>query len=323
MSNRYTHCEQPTAQILLIMLNRKLLFWLGLVLLTGSLSSCFRSWRKNDRDIREHYANRPVKPTFYTIQNDSLKLFAATTGADTLPPLLLIHGAPGAWYGYMNMVDDSLLQSRFHIIAIDRLGYNHSSLRKKRFVTSIETQAKAAMLALSLNHSKQKAVLLGRSFGAPIAAQMAILNPNAFSQLVMLAPAIDPAKEKFWWFSKPAKWWIVRAWLPRRLNVATFEKFAHANELKKLQPQWSKLQVPTIVVQGGKDWIVDPSNLDFARQQLADKPAHYIFLPEAGHLISYSHPDLVRKLVSTPFTTIAGTAAASATTQGSGQSEHK
>jgi len=304
------------------MLSRTLFFWMGLVLLTGSLSSCFRSWRKNDRDIREHYANRPVKPTFYTIQNDSLKLFAATTGADTLPPLLLIHGAPGAWYGYLNMVDDSLLQSRFHIIAIDRLGYNHSSLRKKRFVTSIETQAKAAMLALSLNHSKQKAVLLGRSFGAPIAAQMAILNPNAFSQLVMLAPAIDPTKEKFWWFSKPAKWWIVRMWLPRRLNVATFEKFAHAKELEKLRPQWQKLQVPTTVVQGGKDWIVDPTNLDFARQQLAGKLVQFIFLPEAGHLISYSHPDLVRKLVLSPASAI-GTAAAASTSQGGGQEEHK
>lgn len=304
------------------MLSRKLFLWASFVLLTASLSSCFRSWRKNDRDIREHYANRPVKPTFYTIQNDSLKLFAATTGADTLPPLLLIHGAPGAWYGYLNMVDDSLLQSRFHIIAIDRLGYNHSSLRKKRFVTSIETQAKAAMLALSLNHSKQKAVLLGRSFGAPIAAQMAILTPNAFSQLVMLAPAIDPTKEKFWWFSKPAKWWIVRMWLPRRLNVATFEKFAHAKELEKLRPQWQKLQVPTTVVQGGKDWIVDPTNLDFARQQLAGKLVQFIFLPEAGHLISYSHPDLVRKLVLSPASAI-GTAAAASTSQGGGQEEHK
>ncbi len=283
------------------MMLRKLFLWSCICGLGMGLASCFRSWRKNDRDIREHYANRSVKPTFYTIQNDSLKLFVATTGADTLPPLLLIHGAPGAWYGYLNMIDDSLLQSRFHIIAIDRLGYNHSSLRKKRFVTSIETQARAAALALSLNRSRQKGVVLGRSFGAPIAAQMAILQPQHFEKLVMLAPAIDPAKEKFWWFSKPAKWWIVRLWLPHRLNVATFEKFAHAKELEKLSKQWFKLQVPTTVVQGGKDWIVDPSNLDFARQQLANKNANFIFLPEAGHLISNSHPDLVRKLVLSPF----------------------
>lgn len=280
---------------------RRLILWACVCGLSWGTSSCFRSWRKNDRDLREHYANRAVKPNYYTIQNDSLKLFVATTGADTLPPLLLIHGAPGAWYGYLNMIDDSLLQQHFHIIAVDRLGYNHSSFKKKRYVTSIEAQARAVALALSLNHSRQKGILLGRSFGAPIAAQLAILQPHRFEQLVMLAPAIDPAKEKFWWFSKPAKFWLVRMWLPHRINVATFEKFAHAKELEKLSKQWPKLQVPTTVVQGGKDWIVDPANLDFARQQLVNKSANFIFLPEAGHLISNSHPELVRKLVLSPF----------------------
>lgn len=298
---------------------RKLFIWACICGLGMGLTSCFRSWRKNERDLREHYANRAVKPTYYTIQNDSLKLFVATTGADTLPPLLLIHGAPGAWYGYLNMIDDTLLQRHFHIIAVDRLGYNHSSFKKKRYVTSIEAQARAAVLALSLNHSRQKGILLGRSFGAPIAAQIAILKPQYFEQLVMLAPAIDPAKEKFWWFSKPAKWWLVRMWLPHRINVATFEKFAHAKELEKLSKQWSKLQVPTTVVQGGKDWIVDPSNLDFARQQLANKSANFIFLPEAGHLISNSHPELVRKLVLSPFQS----SAAIGGMQAGSQEEHK
>jgi pimeloyl-ACP methyl ester carboxylesterase len=280
---------------------RKLILWACICGICGGLSSCFRSWRKNERDLRKHYANKSIKPTYYTIQNDSLRLFVATTGADTLPPLLLIHGAPGAWYGYINMVDDSILQSKYHIISVDRLGYNHSVYRKKRIVTSIDLQARAAALALSLNHSRQKGVLLGRSYGAPIAAKIAILNPSRFHKLVMLAPAIDPAKEKFWWFSKPAKWWVVRMWLPHRINVASFEKFAHAKELEKLAAEWSQLRVPTTVVQGGKDWIVDPSNLDFARLKLAEKEAQFIFLPEAGHLITHSHPDLVRELVLTPF----------------------
>lgn len=120
---------------------RKICLWACVCGLCWGLSSCFRSWRKNERDLRKHYANKPVRPTYYTIQNDSLRLFVATTGADTLPPLLLIHGAPGAWYGYLNMVDDSILQSKYHIIAVDRLGYNHSKHRKKRIVTSIDLQA--------------------------------------------------------------------------------------------------------------------------------------------------------------------------------------
>jgi len=280
---------------------RNFFIWTLIIGLSWSHFACFRSWRKSDREIREHYANRTVKPTFYTIQNDSLKLFVATVGADTLPPLLLIHGAPGAWYGYLNMLDDSLLQKKFHMIAVDRLGYNHSSLRKKRFVTSIEIQAKAAGLALSLNHSHKKGVVLGRSYGAPIAGQLAILQPRHFDKLVMIAPAIDPEREKFWWFSKPAKWWIIRMWLPHRLNVATFEKFAHTKELEKLQKQWTELSVPTMVIQGGQDWIVDPKNLDFARRELLQREVSFIYLPEASHFITSTHQGLVRELIIKPF----------------------
>ena len=48
----------------------------------------------SEKEIRQHYANREVKPTYFIIRNDSVKLFCATTGADTLPPLLLIHVVP-------------------------------------------------------------------------------------------------------------------------------------------------------------------------------------------------------------------------------------
>ena len=269
-----------------------------LMVLAIGTTSCFRSWRKNDRDIRLHYQSRAVKPTYHTLQEGDMQLFVATTGADTLPPLLLVHGAPGAWYGYLNVLDDSTLQQQYHIISFDRLGYNKSKLRGKRFVTSIETHARAAAMALSLNRSGQKGVVLGRSFGAPIAAKVAIERPERIARLIMLAPAIDPKKEKFWWFSRPARWWAVRVWLPRQINTATYEKFAHKRELEKLAKDWERLEVPTTVVQGGKDWIVDPANLDFACEQLLTKQADYILLPEAGHLISYSHPELVRALIT-------------------------
>ncbi|HEX6181778.1 MAG TPA: hypothetical protein VFZ47_11080, partial [Chitinophagaceae bacterium] len=57
-------------------------------------NSCFTRWVMTDKEIKQHYANKPVKPVFFTIKNDSVELFCATTGSDTLPPLLIIHGAP-------------------------------------------------------------------------------------------------------------------------------------------------------------------------------------------------------------------------------------
>ncbi|MBC7903722.1 MAG: alpha/beta hydrolase [Gemmatimonadaceae bacterium] len=254
----------------------------------------------SDRELREYYRNKSAKPTYFTVRNDSVKLFCATAGNDTLPPLLLVHGAPGAWYGSRNVLDDTLLQQHYHIIAVDRLGYNMSRFKgKRRAVTSITTQAVAIHEALRLNKSRKKGIVMGSSFGGPIAAKLAIMYPEDFYHVVMLAAAIDPKKEKFWWFHRyivqaPLKWC-----LPRFINNATDEKMSHVKELEKLQLEWSNLNIPATVVQGGADDIVDPANLDFAREQLKGKKADFIFLPTVKHMIRWERADLVKEILLT------------------------
>ena len=250
------------------------------------------------KELKAYYAHKTIKPTYFTIENDSVKLFCATTGVDTLPPLLLIHGAPGAWYGSREMLDDSLLRERFHIIAVDRPGYNKSSYRNsRRALTSLRLQAVAIQEALRLNRSSSKAIVLGSSYGAPIAAELCLLYPERFPHLIMLAAAIDPEKEKFWWFHKYIKRGPVHWFLPKFLKTATDEKFAHIKELTALQKEWQQLEVPVTVIQGGADNIVDPSNFEFAKKALAGKNARFIFLPEAGHMIRFRQSALIRSLL--------------------------
>ena len=250
------------------------------------------------KELDSYYADKTTRPTFFTIQNDSVRLFCAATGGDSLPALLLIHGAPGAWYGSRTMLDDSILQRQYHLIAIDRPGYNKSRFKNRRnALTNIHLQAVAIQEALRLNRSGQKAVVLGSSYGAPIAAELCLLYPDKFSHLVMLAAAIDPEKEKFWWFHKYIRKGPVHWFLPRFLKTATDEKFAHVKELKLLQNRWSALQVPATVIQGGADNIVDPANFDFAKKALAGKEVSFIFLPEAGHMIRFRQAAMVRTLL--------------------------
>ena len=271
---------------------------LALVCITVLCSGCFSRFVMTEKEIRNHYKNKAVKPTYSTISNDSVSLFCATTGSDTLPPLLLVHGAPGAWYGSRNLLDDTIVQKQYHIIAIDRLGYNKSRFKGKRGpVTSIETQAIAIHEALRLNKSSKTGVVMGSSFGGPIAAKIAIMYPDRFHQLVMLAPAIDPDNEKYWWFHLFIRGGVVRALMPKFVNNATDEKFAHVEELKKMLPEWSKLSIPITMVQGGEDNVVYPSNLDFAKKALLGKPAEFVFLPASGHMIRSQNPDVVRSIV--------------------------
>ncbi|MDZ7936633.1 MAG: alpha/beta fold hydrolase, partial [Emticicia sp.] len=108
-------------------------------------------------------------------------------------------------YGYLNLLDDSLLQHNFHLISVDRPGYGKSQKCPKKKTYSLEEQAKSIILALKSNHSSKKAIMIGRSYGAPVAAKLAAMFPDKIEKIVLLSPAIDPDTERFWWFSKFGK----------------------------------------------------------------------------------------------------------------------
>ena len=268
---------------------------IGLLLM---LSGCFSRFVMTEKEIKEFYKDKKYKPTYFTIKNDSVELFCATSGADTLPPLLIVHGAPGAWYGSRNFLDDSTLNANYHIITVDRPGYNKSKFKnKKSAVTSIDIQATAIYEAMRLNRSFKTGVIMGSSYGGPIAAKIAVNHPDRFHHLVLLAAAMDPEKEKFWWFNQYVSSGIIRWFLPRFINSATDEKYSHVKELNKMLPDWEKLNLQITVVQGGADNIVDPANLDFARKHLQGKKAEFIFIPDAGHLIRFNNEPLVKSIL--------------------------
>jgi pimeloyl-ACP methyl ester carboxylesterase len=267
------------------------------LLLSASLSSCFSKYIISAKQVRKHYALKKVKPTEQIIRNDTLSLCVASVGADTLPMLLLIHGAPGSLWGYMNLMDDEDLQKQFHIVSVDRVGYGKSRLKKKRFVTSIETQAHALLPIFALNKSDEKVTVLGRSYGAPIAAKLVSLVPEQVKELIMVSPVIDPEKERFYWFSKWGRNSFIQLFLPGEFNTATAEKYSHSDELRKLIPVWHSLHVPTTVIQGGNDWIADPSNIDFAKKHIQSRRAQYIFLDKAGHMITFTHLSMIKEML--------------------------
>lgn len=257
--------------------------------------SCFSRWILTEKELKIHYSEKVSKPLFHVIENDSTKLHFVTFGVDTAQPVLFVHGAPGSWDGYLNLLDDSLLQNNFHLISVDRPGYGKSQKRPKKKLYSLEEQAKSIILALKSNNSYKKAIVIGRSYGAPVAAKLAAMYPDKIEKIILLSPAIDPETEKFWWFSKLGKVFLVRWFLPERMNTATDEKYAHVKELKILKNDWKNIQSDVTVMAGGKDWIVDTTNFSFAKKMLIGKNAKFIFIPESGHLISSSRPDLVKK----------------------------
>ncbi len=259
-------------------------------------NSCLGRYIYTDKEIATHYANQPVKPNFKYFSFKGKQLFYATSGNPDKPLLVLIHGSPGAWYGYMNLLDDSVLQTHFYMVAMDRLGYFKS--RNKRSFVSINEQAESIdSLIQTLNVKQQAYFLLGRSYGAPIASVIASTRNEQVKHLYLISPAMDPKTEKFFWFSRLGKWWLVRLFLPKALNTATDEKYAHAKELEALKPILPEVRCSTTVLTGTADWIVDTTNFDYCKREFIHAKARFIKLNGVGHLITYERPDLIKSML--------------------------
>jgi hypothetical protein len=89
------------------------------------LSGCLQGFTMSASQVDEYYAALPPKPDFSYAEYEHKKIYFAQSTNVRHKLLFLIHGAPGAWFGYKDYLNDSLLLQKFKIVAADRFGYNH------------------------------------------------------------------------------------------------------------------------------------------------------------------------------------------------------
>jgi pimeloyl-ACP methyl ester carboxylesterase len=256
-------------------------------------TSCLRRYSFTDYMARNRKNGTIITPKFGTYEVNGIPMHYASVGHDSLPLLLLIHGAPGSWYGYMKQLEDSVLNSKFHIVSVDRAGYGKSGFG--RAITSIKMQAELIEPLLAKYAKKCKAIVVGRSFGAPVAAKLVADNNDKVKSLILIGADMDPEKEKFWWFSRLGRTKLIKFFLPKEFNVATDEKYSRVEELENLKPDLSKIKVPVSVLFGKEDWIVDTSNAHFIKKYLNNTFLRLKMLDNTGHLVSVEKPEVVRE----------------------------
>ena len=272
----------------------KYLATIGIGLLAVLQTSCFRRFRMTEKDLDLYYQSHSPRPESKTIEQGKHHLHFVQTGSDSLPLLLMIHGAPGAWYGYISYLSDSLLHRKFAIASVDRPGYHKSKIGGKTL--SIIQQADL-IAHIFRSDTTRPVYLLGRSYGAPIAAVLAARFPKQVKGLVLVAPAVNPELEKYWWFSGLIRVPPIRWFLPSPINMASDEKHMHAKELYAIKPYWSQIQCPTTILQGKADWIVKPENALFADSALTSAPHKLYMLDGVEHLVTRERPDLVKHIL--------------------------
>jgi pimeloyl-ACP methyl ester carboxylesterase len=257
-------------------------------------------FRMDDKDLLAWFRNQHLDPHisyFHTRGRTVRYLQIDQIGDRPKATVLFIHGAPSSlsyWRGYLS---DSVLLSRATIYAADRPGYGYSGLADP--LPEISAQAGILKLIIdSLHKVHHPVILVGVSYGAPIACRMIMDNPDLADGLVLMAPPLGPGREKIFWFTYPVENPVIRWVVPRMLQSANTEKIHHKQELTKMLPLWDRIHVPVIYLQGQEDELVDTSNASFAREHLTKVPSLDIrMIPGRGHLIAFAEKDRVEQAI--------------------------
>jgi pimeloyl-ACP methyl ester carboxylesterase len=229
-------------------------------------------FRKSDEELKKYYAANQIPATIHYYKTHGRTLRYVAVGEDSAKgTLLFIHGSPGSMSFYSGRFKDKDLLSKFKIYAVDRPGYGYSGFGNPE--PSIQKQSEMLRSLLdSVYEVKHPVIIVGSSYGAPIACRLAMDHPDLVDGLVLTGPAIGPGREKYFWFTYIIESPLIRWFIPRLFRSANTEKVHHRKELEKMLPYWKNIRVPVAYLQGTNDNIVDTSNAGFARKHLVNAP---------------------------------------------------
>jgi pimeloyl-ACP methyl ester carboxylesterase len=260
---------------------------IGLSILGGCAS--FYPPLSND-EIRLRFKGYPL-PLSTVVSLKERPFHYVDTGDANKPVVVFIHGAPGAWDTFADFLKNRRLRDRARLISVDRPGYGRSGLGDPE--RSLAVQAEVISHVFKHNPIGQKTILVGHSFGGPVAVKMAIDHPDQVAGLVLVAASVDPALEETKWYQVPAHWKLISWAIPRDLYSTNEEILPLKNELKELETLWKSLHIPITVIQGGLDKLVPKENADFIERVAAASNPKIQRYPELNHFIPWSAPDLI------------------------------
>ncbi|MCX8472539.1 MAG: alpha/beta hydrolase [Sediminibacterium sp.] len=228
-----------------------------------------------------------IHDTFINLQ----KLRFIETGDQQKPLLVFIHGSPGSSSAFAAYLVDSSLLTKFNMISFDRPGFGYSNFGK-----SLHLSAQANILNLVVkNQAKgRKVFICGHSLGGPLVIEMAALDTNLYSKIMVLAGSIDVALEKKenWRYVmnvSPLNWLLPGAFRPSNRELVYLKK-----DLIELQNQFKKIKIPVMFIHGTKDQFVPYENVLYGKKMLINSPEIMIdSISGANHFIPWTYQQYI------------------------------
>lgn len=210
---------------------------------------------------------------------------AAPEGA---PRVLLVHGAPADSSSWNRVLRDKAgALDGLDVLAVDRLGYGNSEPG-----TEPSLQEHAASLAPLLAPGS---VLVGHSYGGPVALRAAAEYPDRVGGVVLVAGACDANMNDAQWARRAAD--AASFAIPETWAVANRELLALTDENDQMRELLARVTCPVVIIHGEWDPVCPhDGTVDYLSESLTNAAdVRVVSLARAGHNLHLSHPAVIAR----------------------------
>ncbi len=238
--------------------------------------------------------NKINKDALYKLQFDSVewngkKIGYTAIGNDTAQRVIFVHGSPGNWTNFYMALDNDSLYKDHYLISIDRYGYGLTEGEHGEYDLAVHANYIHELCKPS--KGGKKPILVGHSMGGPIVIKSAIDYSNDLAGVISVAGSFDAKLEPNEWFRGIYKVFPFNLFFNRDIKASNDELFMHRIALNKMSTEWDKVTCKVNIIQGGKDNLVAPGNIDFAKEKLKSRGnVVYTFIPDEDHFIPFTKP---------------------------------
>jgi pimeloyl-ACP methyl ester carboxylesterase len=258
-------------------------FLLAILIAIPLLAACaVRAEPKAEKDrfpTSRDFPTTVMKRTTFTAGGETpWKLSALDTPRETPPPwkIVVVTGTP-SWSEFWAPVLAKVGPDREMVVA-DRPGFAQSE--PVAAVTDIAKQADALAPLLD-GPDGQKVILIGQSYGGPIATVLAARHPEKVKALVLMSAYFGergPTIRRL-----DALGSMLRPALPRDMQNALAEITGQPRQLPDVRAALASITAPIVVLHGDKDTFITPA----AAQRLATQArAQYMVAPGGDHFLN-------------------------------------
>lgn len=258
------------------------------------LTNCM-NFRKSTKSLEKEFSktNHDINISYHDFNGQQMR-YLHYDQKESLPTLIFVHGAPGSSSSFLPYLKDSSLNNDFNIVVIDRPGYGYSDYGT---YYPIATQADWLTNFVEKQFSNTSVFLIGHSFGGPVVSHAAQRLDNKIKGTIMIAPALDPENEKYFFggklaYHKPTRWLFSKAW-----QVSADEKYQHAAELKELEHLLGQIKTPVLHIHGTNDKIAPYVNLSYSQTHFNPDFISIYSWDNQGHLIPFKEQEKTIEII--------------------------